>query len=94
MKNAIKKINVKTTKNVVAKSTKNDDAKNAKTMMTIVQIANELNINPKIARAKLRRNNARANEKFYDVTIQKWRAIERDSQNHRDVVAILKSIKK
>lgn len=62
-------------------------------MLTIVQIAAELNMNAKVARAKLRRAKARDNAAYYDSTIQKWRAIERDSKAHVELVRILKSIK-
>lgn len=86
--------NANAKKSTVKNESKKTTAKNdAKQMMTIVQIASELNMNAKVARAKLRRANARANEKFYDKTIAKWRAIERDSTAHVELVRILKSIK-
>lgn len=51
-------------------------------MLTIVQIAEQLNMDPKVARAKLRRKGKNANE-------GRWPAIKKDSKEHEEIVKLL-----
>lgn len=54
----------------------------ADNMLTIVQVAAELNINPKVARAKLRRKKFHSNE-------GRWPAVKRDSREHKELIEVL-----
>lgn len=51
--------------------------------LTIVQIATDIGMDPKVARAKLRRKGYKSNE-------GRWAKIERDSKEHKEIVEILK----
>lgn len=49
--------------------------------ITIVQIAEENKVNPKVLRAKLRRNGKHSNE-------GRWSRIRRDSKEHKEIIAL------
>lgn len=51
--------------------------------ITVVDVAEELNIDPKVARAKLRRKGLKANE-------GRWPRFKRDSAEHKDMIKLLK----
>jgi O6-methylguanine-DNA--protein-cysteine methyltransferase len=52
-------------------------------MLTVSDIARELGIDPKVARAKLRRTGASATE-------GRWAKIKRDSKEHKDLIKLIK----
>lgn len=51
--------------------------------ITVVDVAEELNIDPKVARAKLRRKGMKSNE-------GRWPRFKRDSAEHKDMIKLLK----
>ncbi len=75
----------------VALQTKIDDATTAATfvatadddMLSIADVARSLNINPKIARAKLRRRGKSASDDG------RWTKVKRDSKKHETLKSIL-----
>ena len=51
--------------------------------LSIVEIANSINMDPKVARAKLRRKGLKSNE-------GRWNRIKKDSKDYRDLIDLLK----
>lgn len=72
-----KKVADKLIEKEAARKEKNDNE------LTIVDIAEEINMNPKVARAKLRRANLHSNE-------GRWPKIKKGSSEHKDMIALLK----
>lgn len=73
--------NTKTTKSelidLITAADTDDD-----TTVSVADIARELNISPKVARARLRRSGATRDGK-------RWGRVERDSDAHRELIAIV-----
>lgn len=55
-------------------------------LITISEIAEGINMDPKVARAKLRRKGMKSNE-------GRWSKIKKDSKEHKDLVDLLKGRK-
>lgn len=55
----------------------------AEGMLTVVQIAEAIGMDPKVARAKLRRKGLKSNE-------GRWSSIKKDSKEHKEIVDLLK----
>ena len=77
----------KATKPAPKKVAPKKTAKVATNTTTVVEIAAKLNINPKVARAKLRRRGMSA-------TDGRWSAVKIDSKDHKKVIEILKNGRK
>lgn len=59
------------------------EAKRVSDLISVVDVAQDLNIDPKVARAKLRRRGLKANE-------GRWPTFKRDSVEHKDFIKLLK----
>jgi DNA repair ATPase RecN len=57
---------------------------NKDNQLTVVDIAIEIGMNPKVARAKLRRANLHSNE-------GRWPTYKKGSAEHKDIIALLKA---
>ena len=63
-------------------------------LLTLAEICESLKISQKVARAKLRRANARANAELYDASTKTWRSVSENSDAHKQYVQILRGTAK